>query len=106
MSDLNYKASNIAKAESALNANFFATIDSLGDSLPSFTAILMILMAGGLSEEEADELVDNEGIEAALDLAAAAIGKAGFLAKMKLAQSAMKSQSPKASQSSGETKKA
>jgi hypothetical protein len=80
--ELNYKASNIAKAESALNANFFGTLEGLGEGTPSFTSLLMILRAGGLTEQEADEMLDNLGIEAALRKAVEALGKAGFLAKM------------------------
>lgn len=83
MSELNYKASNIARAERELNANFFQTLEGLGDGTPSFTSLLMILRAGGLTEEEADDLLDNQGIEAALKDAVDALGKAGFLAKMK-----------------------
>lgn len=80
--ELNYKASNIARAESALNANFFATLEGLGDGTPSFTSILMILRAGGLTEAEADEMLDTVGIEESLKKAVDALGKAGFLAKM------------------------
>ena len=79
---LEYKASNIAKAEQALNANFFKTLEGLGDGTPSFTSLLMILRAGGLTEQEADKMLDDKGIEVALKEAVDALGKAGFLAKM------------------------
>ena len=79
---LNYKASNIAKAEDELNANFFKTLEGLGEGTPSFKSLLMILRAGGLSEQEADDLLDEKGIEDALAQAVDALGKAGFLAKM------------------------
>lgn len=81
--ELNYKASNIAKAERELNANFFKTLEGLSEGAPSMTALLMILRAGGLSEQQADELLDNEGIEVALTKAVEALSHAGFLAKMK-----------------------
>lgn len=84
MSNLNYKASNIARAERELNANFFETLEGLGKSTPSFNALLLILRAGGLSEQEADDLLDTIGIEAALEQAVEGLGRAGFLAKMKL----------------------
>ena len=82
MTQLHYKASNIARAEQALNANFFKTLEGLGDGTPSFTSLLMILRAGGLTEDEADKMLDDKGIEVALKEAVDALGKAGFLAKM------------------------
>lgn len=106
---LNYKASNIAKAEQALNANFFKTLEGLGDGTPSFTSLLMILRAGGLSEQEADQMLDDRGIEDALKAAIEALGRAGFLAKMGVnLNEATKpaSQSPKASASTGNPTKA
>ena len=84
MSELNYKASNIAKAEQALNVNFFTTLEGLGVGVPSFTSLLMILRAGGLNEEEADQLIETEGIQDSLAQAVEALGRAGFLAKLKL----------------------
>ena len=93
---LHYKASNIAKAESELNANFFATLEGIGKGTPSFSSLLMIVRAGGLSEEEADNLLDEKGIEDTLKIAVEALGNAGFLAKMKAKtqQSATKATSP------------
>lgn len=82
MSELNYKASNISKAEQALKMNFFETLQGLGEGTPSFTSLLMILRAGGLSEQEADDMLDSRGITEALKDAVEALGKAGFLAKM------------------------
>lgn len=82
MKELNYKASNIARAERELNANFFATLEGLGEGTPSFTSLLMILRAGGLSEQEADSYLDEAGIADALKAAIEALGRAGFLAKM------------------------
>lgn len=108
MSELTYKASNIARAERDLNSNFFATLEGLGDGTPSFTALLMILRAGGLSEQEADDYLDNKGIEEAMKDAVDALGRAGFLAKMKLTASALANQPEKteASPSTGKTTKA
>lgn len=109
MPDLQYKASSIARAERELNANFFATLEGLGDGTPSFTALLMILRAGGLSEDEADTYLDDNGIEVAMKEAVDALGRAGFLAKMKLTASQLANQSneqTKASQTTGKTTKA
>jgi hypothetical protein len=80
MSELHYKASNIAKAERELNANFFKTLEGLGDGTPSFNSLLMILRSGGLTEQEADDMLDTQGIAEALKTAIAALGQAGFLA--------------------------
>lgn len=107
MSKLHYKASNIARAEQELNANFFQTLEGLGEGAPSFTALLMILQAGGLTQAEADDLLDNEGIEAALSQAVEALGKAGFLAKMNQAEKSNPNQKqPAASQNTGSATKA
>lgn len=83
MNNLNYKASNIARAERELNANFFKTLEGLGEDTPSFNALLLVLRAGGLTEAEADAYLDEQGIEQALKAAVEALGNAGFLAKMK-----------------------
>ena len=95
MSELNYKASNIARAEQALNANFFQTLEGLGEGTPSFTSLLMILRAGGLSEDEADTMLDEQGVAEALTQAVEALGKAGFLAKMKAEASQAEKEAPK-----------
>ena len=92
MPELNYKASNIAKAEIALDANFFETLLGINDEVPSVREILMILMAGGLTEQEADDLLDSKGIEEAMRLAAEAIVRAGFLPKAKATTNSQKSQ--------------
>lgn len=108
MSELNYKASNIARAERELNANFFSTLEGLGQGTPSINALLMILRAGGLTEAEADELLDKEGISDAMQKAITALGNAGFLAKLKNEASQVEAQKsqPKASQNTGDETKA
>lgn len=103
--ELNYKASNIAKAEREMDLNFFETLEGIGNSTPSFTALLMILRAGGLSEQEADEILDSKGIETALKEAVEALGNAGFLAKMQEVP-VKQTPSPATSQTTGEKTKA
>ncbi len=83
MNNLNYKASNIARAERELKANFFKTLEGLDKDTPSVNSLLVILRAGGLSEDEADTYLDEYGITDALKAAVEALGNAGFLAKMK-----------------------
>lgn len=101
MIQLHYKASNIAQAEQELNANFFSTLEGLGAGVPSFTALLMILRAGGLSKDEADNMLDEKGIEVALKEAIEALGKAGFLAKLKTQANEIPSESAETSMNSG-----
>lgn len=101
---LNYKASHIARAERELDANFFTTLEGLSDT-PSFTAILMLLRAGGLSEQEADDLLDEKSLEDAMKLVVEGIQQAGFLAKM-TAQANQAKSTPETSQTSGAKTKA
>lgn len=76
---LNYKASNIAKAEQETGLNFFNVISGLGNGgMPSFSTILFLFKAGGATEEEFDASMKN-GIENALKEAMEAFAEAGFL---------------------------
>lgn len=108
MTELNYKASNIARAERELNANFFSTLDDLESGTPSISALVMMLRSGGMAEDEADELLDNDGIEGSLAKIVEALGRAGFLVKLgEKAQALKATQRPaKPSQSTGESTKA
>lgn len=101
--ELNYKASNIARAERELNANFFQTLEGLGQGAPSFTALLVILRAGGLTEQEADAMLDNKGIEDALKEAIDALGRAGFLAKLNARAAQVETVQPESSPASPTT---
>ena len=92
MSELNYKASNIAKAEREFNANFFETLEGLGKDVPSISSLLLLLRAGGLTEDEADVLIDEAGIKDSLSEAVTALGKAGFLAKLQSQAKAQKAE--------------
>lgn len=74
---LNYKASNIAKAERASGKNFFSAIQSLSKS-PSMDELLFLVNAGGGTENDFDELF-KEGIEKVLMTIFEGINEAGFL---------------------------
>lgn len=74
---LNYKASNIAKAERASRKNFFSAIQSLSKS-PSMDELLFLVNAGGGTENDFDELF-KEGIEKVLMTIFEGINEAGFL---------------------------
>ncbi len=111
MSELNYKASNIAKAERENKKRFFDTFNELENGLPSFDSILFMLRAGGLSEEEADAMLEDKGIAESLALVVEAVTDAGFLGKVKVDTNKMRlemNQAIKAEDSptSGESKKA
>lgn len=82
MAELNYKASNIAKAERAQGANFFKTLEGFGTESPSVSDILFVLEAGGLNEDEASKMVDEKGLVEAIKTAVEAIQSAGFLANL------------------------
>lgn len=74
---LNYKASNIAKAEIAFKANFFETISALSGT-PSISDLLFLVRAGGGTEEEFDKLFEK-GIKEVVITIIEAINEAGFL---------------------------
>nr|DAY24905.1 MAG TPA: tail assembly chaperone protein [Caudoviricetes sp.] len=113
---LNYKASNIANAEDLTNKSFLGVISELGSlsiastdmSKVKISSLIFLLEAGGATREEASDIVDDEGIETALDLVFNALQTSGFLAKMQAkeaekAKKAVKSTEP--SEISGKTTK-
>lgn len=79
MSDfkLNFKASNIAKAEDKMNKNFFKAIGGMSDT-PSLNDLMFIFLAGGASEEEFDEVL-KEGFEKAMVIITDGLNDSGFL---------------------------
>jgi hypothetical protein len=115
MPELNYKASNIARAEREYGLNFFKEMDLLlGDpTTGSISSLMFILVSGGVSEEEADALIEKVGITEACAIAGEALKGSGFLAKV-LADPAIQKelekvqavQSAEISQNSGEAMKA
>ena len=117
--NLNYKATNIATAERKYGLNFFAELERMylsaeNDSEDAgqgagLLSIVFILSAGGLSEDEVDELIDNDGIVAASRKAGEALAKSGFLAKVMSdpeVTNQLERLQKEASQTTGETKKA
>jgi hypothetical protein len=74
---LNYKASNIAKAERASKKNFFAVMQSLSKA-PSIDDLLFLVNAGGGTEADFDELFKG-GIKNVLMAIFEGINEAGFL---------------------------
>lgn len=87
---LNYKASNIARAERAHGANFFKTLEGFSEQTPSLADILFVLEAGGVTEDEAGDLVDKNGIVKSIQLAVEGLTESGFLGDSEEVQEAKK----------------
>lgn len=79
MVQLNYKASNIAKAEKEMGESFFDAISTL-NSTPSVSALLFLFTAGGGTQDEFDELF-KQGVDKAMVEVMSGIADAGFLGK-------------------------
>ena len=79
MSELNYKAKNIAKAEREDDSNFFTTLQSLG-AMPSISEVLFLMKAGGWTEDEASDFLDDKGVVETMQTIANALTTSGFLA--------------------------
>lgn len=106
---LNYKASNIAKAERETGKNFFEAISSLSKQ-PSMDNLFFLVSAGGGTEEDFDKLF-KDGVEKVMMTIFEGINEAGFLGQkidLKEMQAAMSSELDKtkeASQNTGDTAK-
>jgi len=74
---LDYKASNIAKAEREHNLNFFDMLTTLG-SKPSISGLLFLFEAGNGTAEDFDATF-KEGIEKVLVTIMEGLSDAGFL---------------------------
>lgn len=77
MVQLNYKASNIAKAEKEMGESFFDALSKLS-STPSVSALLFLFIAGGGTQDEFDELAKT-GIPEVMMEIMEGISDAGFL---------------------------
>ena len=76
---LNFKASNIAKAEEKYKKNFFRAMSGVSET-PSFADLLFLFTAGGATEEQFDE-VFSEGLEFAMIKITEGLNDSGFLGK-------------------------
>lgn len=110
MVQLNYKASNIAKAEKEMGESFFDAISTL-NSTPSVSALLFLFTAGGGTQDEFDELF-KQGVDKAMVEVMSGIADAGFLGKTvnsKMVKARMKKamdEAMTALENSGETENA
>lgn len=88
---LSYKAINIANAEDLRGKSFLGVLADLGEidmtnprlDIIKISPLLFLLEAGGITREEASDIVDNEGIEKALGYVFEALQNSGFLAQQK-----------------------
>ena len=109
--ELNYKASNIAKAERAEGKKFFTVFSSIGNEDISVDDLLFIFKAGGGTEEAFDELF-AKGVPEVFTAIFDGVNRAGVLPN-KIDTKAVKqdmveamSGDTKVSQNSGKTTKA
>lgn len=77
---LSFKAKNIRALEKSTGESFF-TILSRFEAL-STNDIAMILVGGGMTDDEADDYIDEHGIDEAMVLAGEGLKDAGFLPKV------------------------
>lgn len=92
---LNYKASNIAKAEREYGMKFFKAFNSMNEM--GVAELQFLYRAGGASDEEFDEMF-AKGIEEAFVPILEGINDAGFLAEkidIQNFKEALKSPAPK-----------
>ena len=80
MVQLNYKASNIAKAEKEHSENFLEKISTL-NGIPPVSDLMFLFIAGGGTIEEFDKFIKKEGVGAATVEIVACIAESGFLGK-------------------------
>ncbi|MDL2235454.1 hypothetical protein LJC07_04770 [Christensenellaceae bacterium OttesenSCG-928-L17] len=102
---LNYKASNIARAEREEGKKFFEVFGGLNKGVPSVDDLLFIFHAGGGSDDEFDAIFEN-GLEGVMTTIIEGLNDAGFLGKkvdMREVRKAMAEakEQPVVSQSSG-----
>ena len=113
---LSYKAINIANAEDLRGKSFLGVLADLGEidmthprlDIIKISPLLFLLEAGGITREEASDIVDNEGIEKALEYVFEALKEAGFLAQKKQAEAKATTKTEEAtatSETSGQTTK-
>lgn len=104
---LNYKASNIAKAEDAYKKNFLECIGRLGGGsvMPGFADMRFLVLAGGGTDDDFDKLFAS-GMENLLGAVLEGINNAGFLGDEKLDVEALKTQLHEAMEQVSEKAKA
>ena len=81
MIELNYKASNIAKAEKEDNRKFFEVFNHMGNNEIGVSDLQFLFHAGGANNDDFDETF-AKGIETVMEAILDGINCAGFLGKI------------------------
>lgn len=93
--NLNYKASNIAKAEAKYGLKFFTVLGQIkaDNGVPEFgmSDIMFLWACGGGSEDEFDKAIEDDMQQMMNDIVAG-IGNAGFLQAKNKALAEVRSQ--------------
>ena len=79
---LDYKASNIAKAEKEDGEKFFDVFNNMGTGSIGVSDLLFLYHAGGASDNDFNEDF-KDGLEKVMNKVLEAINEAGFLGKIK-----------------------
>lgn len=75
MNNLEFKAKNIRKMERETGLNFLESLDNFG----SISGIIDIMMAGGMTEDEAGDALDQYGFEEVILKIMERLSECGFL---------------------------
>jgi hypothetical protein len=75
MNNLEFKAKNIRKMERETGLNFLESLDNFG----SISGIIDIMMAGGMTEDEASDALDKYGFEEVILKIMERLSECGFL---------------------------
>jgi hypothetical protein len=108
MKTLNYKAKNLMNAEREYKLGFYQALTNLKDNLGVFSLFYM-LRAGGYTEDEASDTLDEKPFDEVLMHIIDGIGDAGFLpqaakVRMKAEMEKARKQIAGALQSNGENR--
>ena len=77
--ELNYKASNILKAERSEKRKFFGALQSMQGGDLGVEDIVFLTAAGGANEDATLDALDTTGMTGVMEEVAEALGTAGFL---------------------------
>lgn len=93
--ELNYKASNILKAERSQKRKFFGALQGMQGGDLGVEDIVFLTAAGGAEEDKTLEALDNTGMAGVMEEVAEALGTAGFLQGVEAAQAKLEAPSKK-----------
>ena len=77
--ELNYKASNILKAERSQKRKFFGALQNMQGGDLGVEDIVFLTAAGGATEDATLDALDTTGMAGVMEEVAEALGTAGFL---------------------------